>query len=352
MFAARLIARSSAVLWACAMALVLAPAGFALTIDLSLNVFYSNSNNINSGGTWQLVAKSQNPGTTGIAGVSANLAHINNDVVLQAPRGTVNGANPAGFQLLLNSFHPASPPTPAYRELAIAQVPISPLPGGNEQALFYGVGTLQNGSPDYPGKPVGSNSIGPVFTSLTGVQDVPWAIGDPFGNVAWNTAAVLASGSFPMNFTPSFVTGNVGNVFKTTNSATFGDQEQATLVTTIVRNNFGLPQNADYNDNGIVDAADYPIWRKTVGQAVIPIGSGADGNNDGFVTQADYDLWRAHFGNPFGSGSGSLSTGAVPEPASGALVALVALLASVGLRRRRPAGEHLATWGHERQQNG
>jgi hypothetical protein len=332
MFAARSIARLSAILWAC----VFAPASFALTIDLSLNVFYTDSTNINSGGSWQLVAKSQNPGTTGIAGVSANIANINNDVVLQAPRGTVNGANPAGFRLLLNSFHPASPPTPAYRELAIAQVPISPLPGGSEQALFYGVGTLQNGSPDYPGKPVGSNSIGPTFTSLTGVQDVPWAIGDPFGNATWNTAAVLASGSFPTSFTPSFVAGNVGNVFTTTNSATFGDQVQATPVTTVVRTNFGMVQNADYNDNGIVDAADYPIWRKTLGQAVIPIGSGADGNNDGFVTQADFDLWRAHFGNPFGSGTGSLSTNTVPEPATGALVSFVALLASFGLRRRRP----------------
>ena len=336
MFAARSIARLSAILWACALAFVFAPAGLALTIDLSLNVFYTDSTNINSGGSWQLVAKSQNPGTTGIAGISANIANINNDVVLQAPRGTVNGANAAGFQLLLNSFHPANPPTPAYRELAIAQVPISPLPSGNEQALFYGVGTLQNGSPDYPGKPAGSNSIGPTFTSLTGVQDVPWAIGDPFGNATWNAAAVLASGSFPTSFTPSFVAGNVGNVFTTTNSATFGDQVQASPVTTIVRTNFGMVQNADYNDNGIVDAADYPIWRKTLGQAVIPIGSGADGNNDGFVTQADFDLWRAHFGNPFGSGTGSLSTNTVPEPATGALAGFVAMLVSGGLRRRRP----------------
>jgi uncharacterized protein (TIGR03382 family) len=201
--------------------------------------------------------------------------------------------------------------------------------------LFFGVGTLQNGAPDYPGKPAGSNSIGPTFTSLTGVQDVPWAIGDPFGNVVWNTAAVLASGTFPTNFTPSFVTGSVGNVFQNANPAQFGDPVQASPVTTIVRTNFGLPQSADYNDNGIVDAADYPIWRKTVGQAVIPIGSGADGNNDGFVTQADFDLWRAHFGNPFGSGSGSLSTGSVPEPATGALAGFVALLAGLGRRRRR-----------------
>ena len=319
------------------MAFVFAPAGFALTIDFSLNVFYTNPSNVNSGGTWQLAAKSQNPGTTGIAGVTAKIANINNDVVLEAPRGTVNGANPAGFRLLLDDFHAANPPTPAYRELVIAQVPISPLPSGNEQALFFGVGTLQNGSPDYPGKPVGSNSIGPVFTSLTGVQDVPWAVNDPLGNVAWNTAAILASGSFGTNVTPAFVAGNVGNVFTTTNTVTFGDQTQASPVTTIVRTNF-VVGDADYNDNGIVDAADYVIWRKTNGLPAVPPGSGADGNSDGTINQLDYDLWRSHYGNPFGSGSstgGSLSTTGIPEPASGVLVGFVALLAVARCRIRR-----------------
>ena len=51
----------------------------------------------------------------------------------------------------------------------------------------------------------------------------------------------------------------------------------------------------DYNRNGIVDAADWIIWRKTSGQSVTP-GSGADGNGDGIVDSADQVIWQQNFG--------------------------------------------------------
>jgi hypothetical protein len=59
---------------------------------------------------------------------------------------------------------------------------------------------------------------------------------------------------------------------------------------------------ADYNENGVVDAADYVLWRNTLSQQVQP-GTGADGNGDGMVTTADYDLWRANFGSTGGNAS-------------------------------------------------
>jgi hypothetical protein len=63
-----------------------------------------------------------------------------------------------------------------------------------------------------------------------------------------------------------------------------------------------LGSPGDYNNNGIVDAADYVVWRKSDG------------------TLAGYNLWRSHFGQPPGSGSGSggasLFQVAVPEPAT------------------------------------
>ena len=51
----------------------------------------------------------------------------------------------------------------------------------------------------------------------------------------------------------------------------------------------------DYNNNGIVDAADYVLWR-----------NGGPLQNDPTpgVQPADYDVWRAHFGQTAGSGSG------------------------------------------------
>src|SRR5262249_51458543 len=76
-----------------------------------------------------------------------------------------------------------------------------------------------------------------------------------------------------------------------------------------------LPPDADYNHNGVVDAADYVLWRKTLGQTVTP-GTSADGDYDGQITQADYDVWRAQFGRTGpGSGSGAVLV-TVPEPSA------------------------------------
>ncbi len=72
----------------------------------------------------------------------------------------------------------------------------------------------------------------------------------------------------------------------------------------------------DFNADGIVDAADYVVWRKT------------DGSQEG------YDLWRTNFDRTAGSGSGAAGSAgaAVPEPA-GIVLVISALL--VGVFRRR-----------------
>src|SRR6185369_6804948 len=51
----------------------------------------------------------------------------------------------------------------------------------------------------------------------------------------------------------------------------------------------------DYNGNGAVDAADYVMWRKTLGSSV-PNYTGADGSGNGVIDQGDQAVWRAHFG--------------------------------------------------------
>jgi FG-GAP repeat/Dockerin type I domain len=61
----------------------------------------------------------------------------------------------------------------------------------------------------------------------------------------------------------------------------------------------------DYNSNGIVDAADYVLWRKTLG-ASVPNGTGADGNRNGVVDQTDYDVWRVDFGATTAAGSSAI----------------------------------------------
>jgi hypothetical protein len=79
----------------------------------------------------------------------------------------------------------------------------------------------------------------------------------------------------------------------------------------------------DYNLDGIVDAADYVLWRKTFNQSVAPDGSGADGDGDGIIDDGDYDFWRTRFGEIV-PGSG----GAVPEPGTVALLAVALLVGS------------------------
>ena len=62
---------------------------------------------------------------------------------------------------------------------------------------------------------------------------------------------------------------------------------------------------ADYNDNGVTDAADYTIWRDTLGTVDDgvdpPEDMRANGDNTGEsenkIDQADYDVWKDNFGS-------------------------------------------------------
>jgi hypothetical protein len=57
----------------------------------------------------------------------------------------------------------------------------------------------------------------------------------------------------------------------------------------------------DYNQNGVVDAADYVVWRKSLG-ANVPAFLGADGNGNGTVDEPDYIVWNANFGRGLANG--------------------------------------------------
>lgn len=96
----------------------------------------------------------------------------------------------------------------------------------------------------------------------------------------------------------------------------------------MIRQLVGAGLLGDYNGDGLVDAADYTVWRDSEGAT----GSGlaADGNGDGEVDGDDYGVWSAAYGD---SRASSLS-GSVPEP-TGVLTAMLAFLAA--LIGRRPS---------------
>lgn len=65
----------------------------------------------------------------------------------------------------------------------------------------------------------------------------------------------------------------------------------------------GPPLPGDYNGNGIVDAADYVVWRKNVGQSNTLPGDVSPGS----VDASDYNVWRSNFGATAGGSPDSSS---------------------------------------------
>jgi hypothetical protein len=63
----------------------------------------------------------------------------------------------------------------------------------------------------------------------------------------------------------------------------------------------------DYNASQIVDAADYVVWRKTIGTSVTQY-TGADGTGDGQIDGADYEIWRGHFGTAASAAGATVPT--------------------------------------------
>jgi len=74
------------------------------------------------------------------------------------------------------------------------------------------------------------------------------------------------------------------------------------------------PLTGDYNDSGVVDAADYVVWRKT-----------------NFNGQDGYVDWRTNFGRTAAQEGATLGGASVPEPTSNAL-AIVAILCTLARR--------------------
>ncbi len=142
------------------------------------------------------------------------------------------------------------------------------------------------------------------------------------------TGGTLASGSYPIITADaagaySGLTVDGSNNITSGLSIGSGLSGYSTAVLQQIGNNIVLtiPGPAlfgDYNDNGIVDAADYVVWRKGLGTT---------------YTQSDYDVWRSHFGQTAGSGAGASSNATVPEPAT--LVLLMFAAAGWCLRRGR-----------------
>jgi hypothetical protein len=145
----------------------------------------------------------------------------------------------------------------------------------------------------------------------------------------YNPAFIAASGGAPnLAMNALFDAVHDGTAYLDIHTSAYNDGEIRGFL-------FQVP--GDYNDNGVVDGADYVVWRQTKG--TIGEGLSADSNNDNKIDDLDYDEWRTTFGNDrhdghhHGSGAGAGVSSAVPEPHL-FLLAAIALGATSHTRRR------------------
>jgi hypothetical protein len=101
-------------------------------------------------------------------------------------------------------------------------------------------------------------------------------------------------------------------------------------------------QAGNYAPDSSVNAADYTVWRDTLGGTTLT----NETVSPGIVDQEDYDEWKAKFGTSYAlttiidnvrfanAGSGGLAAAGVPEPTSG-LLGLIAASAVAVMRRVR-----------------
>ncbi len=148
-------------------------------------------------------------------------------------------------------------------------------------------------------------------------------VGDQLSAYAWPVGQPRPAAPQVTATDSSFTTGISGAAFAEDDDLTAGVFRYVSAQSTPFVD--GVP--GDYNNNGVVDAADYVLWRNGG-----PLANEVD--TPGTVNAADYTAWQARFGNTSGRGSG-LAAAAVPEPTTLflAFVTVGAGLAANGRRR-------------------
>jgi hypothetical protein len=219
--------------------------------------------------------------------------------------------------------------------------------GGRLEASGTITANVANSGTLVPGAPISKLQItGDLTLSPTSalqidiggnVQGTGYDFISEAGNTALNlngTLSVTLTGGYSLSNTDSLIilasnqpiTGTFSNLVNGRVTATDGVTSLGVAVIGNVVVVAKLP--GDYNGNGIVDAADYTVWRDGLG---------------GKYTQSHYDVWKANFGKI--AGSGAAVTGGdvanlpsnVPEPATLTLIILAIAGSSVRQpRARRP----------------
>ncbi len=88
--------------------------------------------------------------------------------------------------------------------------------------------------------------------------------------------------------------------------------------------------DGDYNDDDVVDMADYTAWRDNLGAAA---GTLPNDPNSTAIGDDQYNTWKQNFGLPAGAATAGFGATSVPEPSTIVLCLFGAALAIAGRRR-------------------
>lgn len=286
-------------------------------VNLSLNLHYNQPADPSLGGKWYLMAKTTST-FGGIAQINAYLSNIDAFGVKYGNGGVVgNGYNVSVTAATLGAqLNNGQPYVGAFGDITNVVYFQNTATG----PIVQGVGRGE-------------------FIAAPGEISV-----DPLGNPAWNGASLIASGTFGAQ-RPEFVSylGHPTSALCLPLGGTTPPLNFAVAANTIASvRSAGLP--GDYNRNLVVDAADYVVWRKTLGTSGVDLP--ADGNGNFSIDAGDYNVWRQNYGAGGGAGSGFLEMGtqAVPEPSSWNLACWI--LAAGFCKRRARATRPLLRRAH------
>jgi hypothetical protein len=200
---------------------------------------------------------------------------------------------------------------------------------------------------DLPGSTLNKHMLlaTPGFGSIPGGATPNYTIPENFFNPAGDTIN-FGPGVSSHTFGPSnpLPTDGVGSLNYTT---FFGNT--GSVMTNSPRNQAGAGTSVnvpppvttgDYNGDLVVNAADYTLWRNTLGQEVAEDGDGADGDADGEIDYGDFLFWKERYGDVVGgAGAGQGAFSQVPEPTSAFLaLAVLTILPGRRVRSSRAAG--------------
>lgn len=255
---------------------------------------------------------------------------------------TLTGANLSGADARGASFYNATLPDAITNNLIQSH--------GHVAGLDLSVGELLVVR-DYDGNPASSPPTGPlpIVVEQQLAMDASGTLRQLFDADAWDATIsfaagipVIRSGTLELSFSPNVdPASQIGRTIDlcdwsgVTPTGAFTVESHSTwdiskLYTTgEVTLTATSSSPGDYDGNGIVDAADYTVWRDKFGTNFNLAGNGNEnGTSARIVDMGDYSLWKSNFGAP---GSVSAST-AAPEPSTMVLL----MIAVVGwcLRRR------------------